>query len=361
MKNTKLGLFIPLLFLYVIASLPSDFCLAQDESWTESDQTPDPNIESDSSGRSRNKKRKSRSRSPSSEDTEAITDSTSSLSSGELTSEAASTTANSGSSSSSQPTPQIGSTNFIAERYMQSWRANRYMNSFGYNSLNNVIQYDAWLNKDIGYFAMGSISKDEDTATETKTVVTNNIGLSQAYTTSYSGSKKPMILTLGGGVKFRLWQNEWIQINWGGMGLLTQTSAVSYPYAGNIVKTVANTQSPNDYSTVFTDVGTVSTSASTAIRIGPRLGAEVYLKWFPNVSVVGDIQILMTMAQTGTTRYAYESKTYATTGGVDQPASSSTSTSQSQQTKTGGAWDTSQIGSSVFNALSATWGIRYNW
>lgn len=251
--------------------------------------------------------------------------------------------------------------NSIQYNYLDeaNWKSSDLTHSIGYNSLNDVIQYEKWLNKKWGYMVFGSIKKEEDTLKTSVTTDQNSITFSKKDITSYSGSKEPLILVIGGGVKNRLWQSPWLQINWGGLAYLQYTGQTKSAIGESKIET-ADFRTPSDYSVTETNLGERVESASTSLYMGPRLGAEVYLKWFPNVIIVADMQALMSFAAQRKIATNQTSQQYNVVSGVPQTPSSNTSSSNQETVNNGGTWGTNKIGSSQFG-LTLTWGIRYSW
>lgn len=238
----------------------------------------------------------------------------------------------------------------------------RLKQGISYNSLNNLVEYDRWITPAYGYFVLGTINKAVNTESVSFSRNTDVIANSQTEVTSFAGIKNPLAMSLGAGFKRRLWQNDWLQINYGGLVIWNYSGSVSNPYpTGTITKTIANTNSPSDYTTTENKIGSVSTKSSNFLTLGPKIGAEIYLKWFPNVSLIADMQLLMALSAAGSTTTEYSSRTYATVAGVDQTPSAQTSYSQTTTTDTGGAFSTNQLGSDKFSFFYGTWGIRYSW
>lgn len=263
--------------------------------------------------------------------------------------------------SSTKPAPGVPATgNLKMEDYFQTWNARKLRQGIGYSPLLNLAQYDRWITAKWGVFVGFRYQKSTDTATETKTTSYNQTTLALTDSTQFGGTRNPTTIALMVGAKNRIWQNDFLQINWGPLLLYTHGTSVSYS-VGSITKTVTNVNSPNDFTMTETGLGSTSNGVDPTYSLGVKVGSEFYLKWFPNLSLCADVVFLNQLPLKGTQESNTATKTYNVVAGVAQsPTAESYNTSRTYNDY-GGAASTSQVGAQYFNILGANWSIKYVW
>lgn len=244
--------------------------------------------------------------------------------------------------------------------YFNTWNARKVRQSFGYSPLLNMAQYDRWITPKYGFFVGFYYQKSQDNFTETKTTNYNQTSLSLSESVTFGGSRNPTVMSLMIGGKSRIWQNDWLQINWGPLLMYTHGTSVSYA-TGTITRTVGNVNVPGDFTMNESALGSTSAGVDPKYSMGVKIGSEFYIKWFPNLAICGDIVFLNQMPVKGTQETSTATKTYNVVSGVAQaPTAESYSTSRTFN-DLGGAASTSQVGASYFNMLGANWSIKYVW
>ncbi len=258
------------------------------------------------------------------------------------------------------PKPVPGTGNLKMEDYYQTWNARKLRQGIGYSPLLAVAQYDRWISSKWGFLVGIRYSKNQDSATETKATSYSPTTLTLTDSTTFGGSRNPTVLVLIMGAKNRIWQNDWLQINWGPLLSYTQGTSVSYS-VGSTSRTVPNVNTPGDYSVSEASLGTVTTGVDPTYSLGVRLGSEFYVKWFPNLSLCADIVIFNQLPVKGTTETKTASRNYNVVAGVPQSPSSETYNTNRVFNDLGGAASTRQVGADYFNAFGANWSIKYVW
>jgi hypothetical protein len=220
----------------------------------------------------------------------------------------------------------------------------------------NVIVY-GWWKKDWATEFFAGFSKAADTFATTNT--TNSASTSASSINSVSGVKNPYMVTVGGGQNYRISHSKWIQIYSGYFGGLTYTTNTSYS-TGSTATSVANTATPTNYTTSYSNVGSVTSSTQPLVYVGGKLGAEFYLKWFPNLALGFQSGLVTTFGGNTTTSTSTKSGSDTYTGGVPASPSPVSSSNSSSSVNPGLTANTFGLGGTVFQ-LTGSFTLRYVW
>lgn len=244
--------------------------------------------------------------------------------------------------------------------YFNTWNARKVRQGFGYSPVLNLAQYDRWITPRWGFFVGLRYQKNQDSFSENRSTAYNQTTLSMTDTTTFSGTRNPTVLNLVIGTKNRIWQNDWMQVNWGALLLYTHGTSVSYA-TGSSTRSVVNVNTPSDFTMNENALGSTSSGVDPTYSLGVKVGSEFYLKWFPNLALCADIVFLNQLPLKGTTETNTATKTYSVVSGVAQaPTAESYNTSRTYNDY-GGAASTGQVGASYFNLLGANWSVKYVW
>lgn len=246
------------------------------------------------------------------------------------------------------------------DEYYNTWNARKLRQGFGFSPLLSLAQYDRWITPRWGFFIGVRYDKTQDNFAETKTTTYNQTSLSLTESVAFSGARNPTVLNLVVGAKKRIWQNDWMQVNWGPLLMYTHGTSVSYS-TGTLTRTVANVNNPNDFTMSEASLGTISNGVDPKYSLGVKVGSEFYVKWFPNLALCADIVILNQLPVKGTQDEATATKTYAVVAGVQQAPTAESYSNVRRFNDFGGSASTSQVGSAYFNILGANWSIKYVW
>lgn len=257
-----------------------------------------------------------------------------------------------------KPVPATG--NLKMEDFYQTWNARKVRQGIGYSPQLGVAEYDRWLSAKWGFLVGVRYSKNQDSFTETRTTAYNPTGLTLTDSTTFGGIRNPTVLVVVLGAKNRIWQNDWLQINWGPLLSYTQGTSVTYN-VGTTSRTVPNVNTPNDYSVTDSGIGKVTTGVDPTYALGVRLGSEIYVKWFPNLSLCADIVMFNQLPIKGTTETNTSSRTYNVVSGVPQASTTETYNTNRVYNDFGGSASTGQTGAAFFNIFGANWSIKYVW
>jgi hypothetical protein len=142
--------------------------------------------------------------------------------------------------------------------------------------------------------------------------------------------------------------------------MYTHGTSVSYS-TGNLSRTVANVNTPGDYTVTETNLGSTSSGVDPTYSLGVKVGSEFYAKWFPNIAICADIVFLNQLPLKGTQETNTATKSYNVVSNVAQAPSSESYNTSRVYNDFGGAASTGQVGASYFNLFGANWSIKYVW
>ena len=187
----------------------------------------------------------------------------------------------------------------------------------------NAVDMDWWFTRDVGVELLFGLTKAANTTQVQTATAENPNAKTKTVTTTYSGTANPNYISLGGGPKWRLYQNKWFTVTAGAAVFFTIATATNYDTNGGThTVTTSNTDSPDTYTLSDNGKGTTKVETSPAVSIGPRIGATAFLPFFPNLAIGFNAGILGTFG-----------------GGTK----TTTSTTTSSQTVTGGTAGTTVI------------------
>lgn len=274
--------------------------------------------------------------------------------------------ANSNNSDGAAPTPTkvnnapTGTGYLKMEDYYQTWNARKLKQGISYSPLLNVAQYDRWITPKWGFFVGLRYAKSTDNFIESKTSTYNPTTLALSEDVSFAGSRNPTTLVLMVGAKGRIWQNDFMQVNWGPLLMYTHGTSVTYA-TGRLTRNVANVNNPNDYTMVETSLGSVSTGVDPTYSLGVKVGTEFYVKWFPHLALCADVVFMNQFPLKGTTETNTVSRTRNVVAGVPQSPTSEQYNNSRVYNDYGGGASTSQVGAQYFALLGTNWSIKYVW
>ena len=255
-----------------------------------------------------------------------------------------------------------------SEFWSNNWQPEKLKNSIGIETSattlgvlgRNVLVYSRWLNSRWGIEGLFGFSKASDTMNTAVNSSTDAIANSQTTTTTYTGVEQPKVITLGAVVKNRIYQSSWLQVYIGGMVAVNHFSDTRYQ-TGSSAATITDLATPNNFTVTETNLGTISTSQEIAYIVGPRVGTEIYLKWFPNFALGFSGGILYFMGGEQTTTTQRSTRSFAVVSGVPQePTTTSTSTNIVSRTRPPNTINTFGIGGTSFS-FNGLWTIKYMW
>lgn len=256
------------------------------------------------------------------------------------------------------PAPRRDSNRFDAATYEYSIgfdSTSSTLGVWGQNAAVFGIWGESWGIEFIGGWTTGSDSASTSVATATTVVG----GTNQTITTTHSGSRNPHAITLATVVKHKIFANKWLQV-YGGLLMGANLFLSRSRPTGTETITVANTADPDDYSVSQVNLGTVTTSQSVQFLAGPKLGAEVFLKWFPHVAIGFSTAVVAKLGGKSTTLTETASKTFSVVNGVAQaPSSHSTSVTEAESDP-GLSGATFGLGGTSFQ-FTGVFTIRYVW
>jgi hypothetical protein len=259
-----------------------------------------------------------------------------------------------------QAAPATAQQSVRLDEYFNTWNARKVRQGFGYSPILNLAQYDRWITPKWGFFVGLRNQKTQDSFIENRTTSYNQTTLSLSDTTSFSGARNPTVINMVIGGKSRIWQNDWMQVNWGGFLMYTHGTSVSYA-TGSTTRTAPNVNTPNDYTMNENALGSTSSGVDPTYSLGVKVGSEFYIKWFPNLALCADIVFLNQLPLKGTTETSTATKTYNVVSGVAQAPTAESYNTNRVYNDYGGAASTGQVGASYFNLLGANWSIKYVW
>jgi len=217
--------------------------------------------------------------------------------------------------------------------------------------------YGTWFSEGAGIDFYFGMSRTAGTATSTSTVAENPALKTRTTTTVYSGLNNPLNFTVGAYLKFRLYSNPWFALSFGPqVGISPPAKATST--TGTEAVSVPNTDDTDDFTTTQTTYGTIVAERGLLLSVGPKIGAEFYLKWIPHLAVGMSTGILAVLGGTTTTTTTTANKTITTTNGVPSDPGSVPSTTQTVTTTRGLEANTFGLGGTTFSFVG-TFTIRY--
>lgn len=219
----------------------------------------------------------------------------------------------------------------------------------------DMIVYGTWKKDRATEFFLG-FSKSSDTwgTTDTNT----NTSSSSTSVHSVTGVKNPFQITVGAGQNFRLSRAKWINVYVGYFGGLSYTTSSNYE-TGTTTTSTPNTASPDDFTVTKTSVGSVSVKSDPTLIAGGKLGAEFYLRWFPNLGLGFSTGIVTGFGGGSSSSTTTESGVDTYTGGV-KTGSTVTSSNTNAKTDSSLAANTFGVGGTTFQ-LTGLFTIRYLW
>lgn len=248
------------------------------------------------------------------------------------------------------------------------WKAGLHNYNIGYEAAagtgilgQNVIVGGLWFNSNLGLDVFLGYNKGANGSTETVTDSTNVLATpnTRTTTTSYSGTNTGSNITLGANVKYRLVQTDWFQFNIGMMLAFLPGSSGDYQ-TGSRTETYADVSNTGNKTVTETALGTITSKTSTQIAVGPRLGTEFYIKWFPHLAVGFSTGILTTLTGETTTTTDTTSQSYTVTSGTAGTPTTKTTSHSVATNKLGFRGTTFGIGGTTFS-LTGTFSLRYVW
>jgi len=258
----------------------------------------------------------------------------------------------------------------IEGKYFSTWSPEMYKYAIGYESggssnavlgANNVVigfwfPGDFGLDFYVGYTKAAGTANEETTVNETGTTTKTKV-----TTKDYSGLSGANNMTFGLGLKMKGYQNSWFQFSYGIIAAYGGASRVE-GRVGTIQETVPDTASPTTKTSVETNYGTIVTDTKSTISVGPKLGAEFYLKWFPHLALGFSTGVLATFGGETTATTTTRSRTTVTVSGTEQPNTSGTDgpTTVTSSTTPGYSARTFGIGGTQFQ-FNGLFTIRYVW
>ncbi len=232
----------------------------------------------------------------------------------------------------------------------------------------NNLTVGFWLPGDFGLDFYVGYNKAAGTSAESKTIAeTGTTTKTRVTTTIYSGFTGASNMTLGLGLKGRGFQNSWFQFSYGLILAYGGPNKVE-GRVGETIETVPDTTIPNTKSSVETAAngsagyGTISTDTKSTISVGPKLGTEFYIKWFPHLALGFSTGLLATFGGESTQTITTRNRTVNTIAGTVQPDTSGTDgpTTTTVTTTPGYQASTFGIGGTQFQ-FTGTFTIRYVW
>lgn len=251
----------------------------------------------------------------------------------------------------------------------EHWANHWYSNSLGYEGASssatsygmfgqNSISYGLWFDS-IGADILIGFAKTANTHKEVVTTSTNPLAQTQTVATVLSGIKSPFIFSLGLFPKYRVYQSTWLQIH-GGI-LLAAIYSTSYDYqTGSLSISTPNTTLPENKIATETALGTVEVDNAFTFAVGPRVGSEVYLKWFPQVAIGFGAGLIAMFNGDAVVTTSTRTATYAIMNGVAQSPSAETFSNVEDTTRPAVSGSTVAIGGQIFS-FTGYFTIKYMW
>ncbi len=248
-----------------------------------------------------------------------------------------------------------------------AWHSERTIYSLGYEGTGtttsalgqNAISFGWWFDRAWGLDLLFGMTKTAGTATESVSTATNVLASTSTTTTAYSGSAAAVSFLIGAVLKRRLYQTDWFQLYLGGVVAIVPPSGAT-TNTGSRTVTVPNTVLPNDFTTADVALGTVAVDNSMQFVLGPKIGTEFYIKWFPHLAIGFSTGILTTLNAYTTTTTSTRTRTVQTVAGVEGTPSTDATTSTSSTVKRGLQGTTFGLGGTAFQ-LTGIFTVRYVW
>lgn len=262
-------------------------------------------------------------------------------------------------------------------RLFSWWSPETYKYSIGYEKAGTAnavlggdnLTFGFWFPGDFGLDLFLGYNKTGGTTTEARTVQETGVTSSKTRvtTTQYSGATGPSNMTVGLTLKGRGYQNSWFQFNYGIIVAYGGSSRVE-SRVGQIIETIPDTGAPTTKSVQETSAngsagyGTTTAETKSTISVGPKLGTEFYLKWFPHLALGFSTGVLASFGGDTTTTTVTKDRTLQYVNGVEQPNVSGTDgpLTTTATTTPGTRAGTFGIGGTLFQ-LNGIFTIRYIW
>lgn len=223
-----------------------------------------------------------------------------------------------------------------------------------------VMAYSYWWSQKWGFEALVGFAKSSDTAQSSVDTNVNVINNSQTITTAFTGVENPLQITAGAVIKNRVYQSSWLQVYWGGLAAVKYTGDVSYQ-SGSSTTTVPDLASPNDFTVTESNLGANQVSRELEYLIGPRIGTEIYLKWFPNLALGFATGVTYSIGGEQRTQTNTATRSYNVVSGVPQDPTTSNSSSNTVVTRRPpGTINTFGFGGTSFS-FTGVWTVKYLW
>lgn len=248
-----------------------------------------------------------------------------------------------------------------------AWHAERTTYALGYEGTGsatsalgqNAISFSWWLDRYWGIELLFGMTKTAGSASESVSTAANVAATSSVTTTTYTGSASALSFLVGGILKRRLYQSDWFQLYLGGVLAIVPPSGSS-TNTGTRTVTTPNTNAPNDFTTADVALGTIDVSNSMQFVLGPKIGTEFYIKWFPHLAVGFSTGILTTINAYTTTTTNTRTRTVQTVGGVEGTPSTDATVATTATVKRGLQGTTFGIGGTAFQ-FTGIFTVRYVW
>lgn len=248
-----------------------------------------------------------------------------------------------------------------------AWHAERTTYALGYEGTGtaisalgqNAISFGWWLDRYWGIDLLFGFTKAAGTASESTSTAANVLATSSVTTTTYSGSSSAMTFLLGAVLKRRIYQSDWFQLYVGGVAAIVPPSGAT-TNTGTRTVTTPNTAAPNDFTTADVALGTIAVDNSMQFVLGPKIGTEFYIKWFPHLAVGFATGVLTTINAYTTTTTNTSTRTVATVGGVEGVPSTDSTVATTATVKRGLQGTTFGIGGTAFQ-FTGIFTVRYVW
>ena len=249
------------------------------------------------------------------------------------------------------------------------WRAADYRYQVGYDSAaggtgilgENVITGGFWFDESLGLDIYLGYTKAGNANNESISDVTNTVAVPNTKTTTtlHTGTNTARTLAIAAGLKYRMYQSDWFQLNLGFVAAFFPGGSADFN-TGRKVETFTDASNLNNRTVTETDLGTITSETSTQLSFGPRLGTEFYIKWFPHLAVGFATGILTSVSGNTTTTTDTKTRTYTVVNGTESAPTASSSTHTVSTTTPGFRGTTFGIGGTTF-AFTGTFSIRYVW
>lgn len=254
----------------------------------------------------------------------------------------------------------------IFGRELPWWNARACNNALGFEAPSpssasllgsGAVIYGGWLSEGVGMDFYFGLSRTAGTAAQTATVAENAAAKTRSTTTVYSGQNNPLNITIGTYLKFRAYSNNWFSLHLGPQVAFSPTAKAT-TVTGSSLETIANTDSSGNKTVTETAYGTIETNRGTLISLGPKLGAEFYLKWIPHLAVGMSTGVMAVLGGTTVQTTTTANKTITYTDGVASDPGTVPTTTQTVTTERGLEASTFGLGGTTFSFVG-TFTLRY--